>query len=260
MGFDFSLTVLGSGSAGNCSLIRFGETRLLIDSGFSGKETCQRMEQTGVAADSLDAILVSHEHSDHIQSVHTLSRRFEAPIYCTTGTFEVAIAQKKFFDWQQVSSGHSFMVGKMCIHPITLPHDAVDPIGFRIECEGKVLTHLTDFGYPSGLVRESLKGCDSILLEANHDLGMLRDGPYPWYLKQRIAARLGHLSNESFYEILPEILHEDMNHLVIAHMSSTNNDPRLVAFQTRRILRRMGLASLPFTIAKQDEPMESFQI
>lgn len=256
----FRLTVLGSGSSGNCSLVSFGDTRILIDAGFSGKEICRRMELAGIEPNGLDAILVTHEHSDHIKSCHTLSRKFEAPIFCTAGTYDAVISEKPHFGWQEVIPGRSFNVGKMCVHPISLPHDAADPIGFRVECEGRVLGHMTDFGYASALVKESLKGCDALLVEANHDLDMLKDGPYPWYLKQRIAGRLGHLSNEGFYEMLPEILHDDISHLVIAHMSRTNNDPRLVSFQTKRILRRMGLSDLSFSIAEQDIPLDTVEI
>ena len=218
------------------------------------------MEAAGLSFDGLDAILVTHEHSDHIKSVHTLSRKFETPIYCTEGTFEAVIAEKKFYDWQEVRPGRSFKVGDMDIHPISLPHDAADPIGFRIEANGRKLAHMTDLGYGSGLVKESLRGVDTLLLEANHDLDMLKEGPYPWYLKQRIAGRLGHLSNEHFYELLEEVAHDDLKQLVIAHMSTTNNDPRLVGMQTKRVLRRMGLAKIPFHIAQQDTPLETLEI
>ena len=119
---------------------------------------------------------------------------------------------------------------------------------------------MTDLGYGSGLVKESLRGVDTLLLEANHDLDMLKEGPYPWYLKQRIAGRLGHLSNEHFYELLEEVAHDDLKQLVIAHMSTTNNDPRLVGMQTKRVLRRMGLAKIPFHIAQQDTPLETLEI
>ncbi len=255
VGLGLALTVLGSGSSGNCSLVSAGETRILIDAGFSAKDTLARIEAAGLEPGGLDGILVTHEHSDHIKSVHTLSRKFGAPIYCTEGTFTAAIHGKAFYDWQAVVPGRSFNIGRLCIHPISLPHDAADPLGFRIECDGKVLGHMTDFGYPSGLVRESLKGCDLLMVEANHDLDMLKNGPYPWYLKQRIAGRLGHLSNESFFEMLPDILHDGVRHLIIGHMSRTNNDPRLVTFQTKRLLRQMGLPHLPFAIAEQDRPL-----
>jgi phosphoribosyl 1,2-cyclic phosphodiesterase len=256
---DLSLTVLGSGSSGNCSLVSAGDTHLLIDAGFSAKEICKRLEACGFSPDQLTALLVTHEHSDHIQSVHTLSNRLELPIYCTEGTFTTAISGKRFFDWIEVVPGRCFEIGGVDLHPISLPHDAQDPVAFRIEHGGKTLAHMTDFGYVSGLVRESLKGCDLILLEANHDLDMLKAGPYPWMLKQRIASRLGHLSNEAFLEVLPDILHDGVTHLVLGHMSETNNDPRLLTLQVRRTLRRLGLESIPFTIATQREPLETLR-
>lgn len=257
---SFTLTVLGSGSSGNCSLLSCGDTHVLIDAGFSGKEIQARMKRAGFEPKQLTAILVTHEHYDHIQSAHTLSRRFDAPILCTAGTFETAIEGKKFMEWQEVTPGRSVNVGPMCIHPITLPHDAADPIGFRVECEGRILGHLTDFGYASGLIMESLKGCDLLMIEANHDLDMLKDGPYPWPLKQRIASRLGHLSNEDFLKMLPEILHDDVRHMVIGHMSKTNNDPRALTLQIKRALRRLGLSKIPFTLAEQDDPTETFLV
>ena len=253
---SFSLTVIGSGSSGNCSVVRCGPHMVLIDAGFSAKEIRARMTAMALDPDQLNAILLTHEHSDHIQSAHTLSRQLEIPILCTEGTFAAAIQGKKFFDWVEIVAGRSVAVGPMAIHPISLPHDAADPVGFRIECEGRKLAHITDFGYPSGLVIESLKGCDLIMVEANHDLEMLKEGPYPWPLKQRIASRLGHLSNESFLDMLPEILHDGLRHMVIGHMSQTNNDPRLLTVQIKRKLRQLGLDRLPFTIASQAKPLE----
>ena len=254
----FTLTVLGSGSSGNCSLLSCKDTHVLIDAGFSGKEIQARMKKAGFEAEKLTAILVTHEHYDHIQSAHTLSRRLNAPILCTAGTYETAIEGKKILEWQEVVPGRSVKIGPMVIHPITLPHDAADPIGFRVECEDRILGHLTDFGYASGLIMESLKGCDLLMVEANHDLEMLKEGPYPWPLKQRIASRLGHLSNEAFLEMLPDILHDDVRHMVIGHMSRTNNDPRVLTLQIKRALRRLGLSKIPFTLAEQDEPTETY--
>jgi len=260
IGVGLTMTVLGSGSSGNCSLISHGDTHLLIDAGFSGKETATRLAAVGVDPADLTAVLVTHEHADHIKSAHTLSNRLKIPILCTEGTFTAAFADKKFFDWTEIVAGRSFSLGAMVVHPISLPHDAADPVGVRIECGGRVLAHLTDFGYPSGLILESLKGCDTLLVEANHDLDMLKDGPYPWFLKQRIASRLGHCSNDSFLEMLPEILSERTRHLVLGHMSRTNNDPRLVTMQLKQVLRSLGLEQLPFTIASQDEPMEPLTV
>ena len=260
IGLDFTMTVLGSGSSGNCSIVGFGGTYVLIDAGFSAKEIMDRLQKAEIPADKIAALLVTHEHADHIKSVHTLSRRLEIPIFSTEGTFEAVIHGKKFFDWQEIIPGRSFSVDQLCIHPITLPHDAADPVGFRIECGGRVLGHMTDFGYASGLILESLKGCDTLLVEANHDLEMLKNGPYPWSLKQRIASRLGHLSNAAFLEMLPTILHDGVRHLVLAHMSRTNNDPRLLTMQVRQCLKRLGLERIPFTIAAQDEPLATVMV
>ena len=259
-GLDFTLTVLGSGSSGNCSLVSFGDIHLLIDAGFSAKQIGIRMAAAGFDMEHLTAILVTHEHSDHVKSAHTISRRQKIPVLCTSGTFHASFAEKALYDWVEIKAGIGFDLGKMSIHPISLPHDAADPIGFRIECGDRILGHITDFGYPSALVRESLRGCDTLLTEANHDLDLLKDGPYPWSLKQRIASRLGHLSNESLFEMLPDILHDGVRHLVLAHLSETNNNPKMLQMQLKRQLQRLGLPNLPFTIAKQDEPLEPLTI
>lgn len=254
-----SLTVLGSGSSGNCSLVSDGQQHVLIDGGFSAKEIMARLALRHIDPAGIAAILVTHEHSDHIRSVHTLSRRLKVPIYSTLGTFEQALSGKSFADWYEIYPGRSFQVGGLCFHPISLPHDAADPLGFRVECEGVCLGHMTDFGYPSGLVLESLKACDLLFIEANHDLELLKNGPYPWSLKQRIASRLGHLSNESMLSMLPDILHDGVRHIALGHLSETNNDTRLVTLQMKRALRQLGLSQIPFTIARQDLPMETLQ-
>lgn len=256
----FRMTVLGSGSSGNCCLVSCGDTHVLIDAGFSAKQIEARMRMRGFEPEQLTAVLVTHEHSDHIKSVHTLSYRYKIPLYATEGTFAAAVEGKRFFDWIALKPGNCFKLGEMWFHPISLPHDAADPVGFRVEAQDRTFAHITDFGYTSGLVRESLKGCDLMVVEANHDLQMLKDGPYPWSLKQRIASRLGHLSNEALFEMFPEIVHDDLKHIVLAHMSETNNDPRLLRLLTKRTLKRLGLPDLPFTIAKQNEPLEVMPI
>ena len=257
---ELKMTVLGSGSSGNCSLISCGEVHVLIDAGFSGKEIERRLALRGFDANDLTAVLVTHEHSDHIRSVHTLSHRYRIPLFCTQGTFGAAVDGKRFYDWVEVTPGRCFKLGEMWFYPISLPHDAEDPIGFRVETGDRVLAHMTDFGYGSGLVRESLRGCDTIMVEANHDLEMLKDGPYPWPLKQRIASRLGHLSNEAMLEMLPEMLHDGLKHMVLGHLSDTNNDPRLLTISLKRALRRLGMPDLPFTIALQDTPLETMTV
>ena len=254
------LRVLGSGSSGNCSLISHGETHVLIDAGFSYREISERLVQYGLQPEQLTAVLVTHEHGDHVRSAHTISRKMKIPIFTTEGTFATALQEKPLFDWVEVFPGRSFQLGAMVFHPITLPHDAADPVGYRIECGGRVMAHMTDFGYVSSLVRESLRGCDLILLEANHDLDMLRNGPYPWSLKQRIASKLGHLSNEAMLEVLQEIAHDGLEHIVFGHLSETNNNVPLLRAQVRQTLRRMGLHELAFTIARQDQICDLLEV
>lgn len=253
----FTVTVLGSGSSGNATLVSDGEALVLIDGGFSGKEIARRMERRGFDPHQLSAVLVTHEHSDHIKSVHTLSNRYKIPLLCTEGTFAAALQEKKFFDWQQLFSGRSLQIGRMTFHPITLPHDAADPVGFRVECDGRRLAHMTDFGYISGPVLESLRDCHTLIVEANHDPAMLMDGPYPWFLKQRIAGRHGHLSNDALFEALPDVLHDDVQHVVFAHMSQENNHPAKVKALMKQTLRRLGLNKIPYQIAPQDDPLET---
>lgn len=246
------LRVLGSGSSGNCSLVSHGTCHVLIDAGFSYREIDARLSQFGLTAQDLTAVLVTHEHGDHIRSAHTFSRRLEIPVYATEGTYAACLSEKKLYDWVEVFPGRSFRLGAMTFHPISLPHDASDPVGFRLECEGRVLAHMTDFGYVSGLVRESLRGCDLMLLEANHDLDLLRHGPYPWSLKQRIASKLGHLSNDASMGVLAEVAHDTLEHVVFGHLSDTNNQVPLLRAQIRQTLRRIGLPDLGFSIARQD--------
>jgi len=255
---QLQITILGSGSGGNSAVISSGSTHLLLDSGFSGKEIQKRLAMCGIDEQLISGILVTHEHGDHVQSAHTLSNRFQIPIYCTEGTFTSSFATRKFYDWIQIQSGHSFNLGDIAVHPITLPHDASDPTGFRFEANNRICTYITDCGYASGPVLEALKGSHALVVEANHDLDMLRDGPYPWPLKQRVASRTGHLSNDSLFEIFEEIISTDTTQLMLAHISENNNHPGLLKMQTKKKLKALGLSSLPFSLAEQHHPMKTF--
>lgn len=255
-GSAMRLTVLGSGSSGNCSLLSDGDTHVLIDAGFSYVEICRRLQAAGFDAGRLTAVLVTHEHQDHVQSVHTVTNRLKIPFFSTQGTFDAAFTKRKFFDWHEIVPGRGFSIGRFVIHPITLPHDAADPVGFRIESGDKTLAHLTDFGYVSGLIRESLAQCDLVVVEANHDIEMLRNGPYPWPLKQRIASRLGHLSNDALLELLPDFVGPRLQHIVLGHLSETNNNRKLLEIQLKKMLCRLGLPNLPYSIASQHQVLE----
>ncbi len=254
---QLTVTILGSGSRGNSAVIACGETQFLLDSGFSGIEVQRRMEKAGLCMDKLQGILVTHEHSDHIQSAHTLSHRLKIPIYTTEGTFSAAFANKRHYDWIEIQSGTSFSLGQIDIHPVTLPHDASDPVGFRFEAMGRRCAYITDFGYPSGPVLEALRHCHGLIVEANHDLDMLRNGPYTWPLKQRIASRTGHLSNDALLEIFERILSEEVSCLALAHISENNNHKGLLSMQVQKKLKEMGLSGLNYFLADQHEPSKT---
>ncbi|GAB6907044.1 MBL fold metallo-hydrolase [Desulfosarcina cetonica] len=222
--FRLSVCVLASGSRGNATYVSDGRTSILIDAGLSGKEIQRRMSANGLDPKQLDAILVSHEHADHIQGVGVLSRRFDLPVHINDATLQACentvgrLARVRPF-----VCGESFPVGELNIHPFSISHDAEDPAGFTITGHGVKIGMATDLGVVTGMVRTHLEACDLLVLEANHDPQMLIDGPYPWPLKQRIRGRSGHLSNEDAALLLTELLHARLQHVVLAHLSEANN-------------------------------------
>jgi phosphoribosyl 1,2-cyclic phosphodiesterase len=211
------LCVLASGSKGNSIFISDGSASLLIDAGLSGIEIERRLKFRGLSPENLDAIIVSHEHSDHIQGVGVLSRRFNLPVYLSHKTNQTAsskigcIHKTKNFE-----CGTTFDIKNFKIHPFSISHDAEDPAGFTIEQNKRKIGIATDLGIATAMVKEHLKGCDLLVLEANHDPDMLANGPYPWPLKQRIKGRTGHLSNRESKDLLMEVK---------AHLSEKNNTP-----------------------------------
>lgn len=223
---QLSVCVLASGSKGNAIHISSGETRILIDAGLSGREIQRRMSERGLSADDLDAILVTHEHSDHIQGVGVLARRHKIPVHISRRTAQVGNRRLgKVSQLVHFRCGTDFGIGALEIHPFTTSHDAVDSAGFTVRCNGCKLGIATDLGIVTELVKRHLKGCQLLVLEANHDPQMLIDGPYPWPLKQRIRGRNGHLSNAQCRDLLGELLHSDLQQVILAHLSENNNTP-----------------------------------
>ncbi len=221
-----TVCVLASGSRGNAIYIGDGSTAILIDAGLSGVEIQRRMDQKALDPNHLDAILVSHEHSDHIQGVGVLSRRFGIPVYINKNTLQAT--GKTLGKLNQVvpfTCGYSFTVKSLAVHPFSISHDAEDPSGFTIGSNGYKVGVATDLGIVTGVVRNHLEGCNILIVEANHDPQMLIAGPYPWHLKQRIQGRSGHLSNEDTARLLEDLLHDDLSHVVLAHLSEENNTP-----------------------------------
>jgi len=224
--YNLSLCVLSSGSKGNAIYISSGPTSILIDAGLSGIEIERRLSSRNIPPESLDAIVVSHEHADHIQGVGVLSRRFNLPVFISKKTEHGAgqIGSVKIFN--HFECGSPFQIKDLTVHPFSVSHDAEDPAGFTISQNGIKIGVATDLGHSTAMVKEHLKACSLLVLEANHDVDMLIDGPYPWPIKQRIRSRTGHLSNESTKKLLTEILCDELKHIVLSHLSEVNNTPQ----------------------------------
>lgn len=221
-----SVCVLASGSRGNATYLSDGHSTILIDAGLSGVEIQRRMAAKGLDPSSLSAILVSHEHSDHIQGVGVLSRRFGLPVYINDGTRKASgTALGKLSAVHPFNCGQSFSIGDLTIHPFSISHDAEDPSGFTIAGSQAKVGVATDLGIATGVVRTHLEACNILVLEANHDAQMLIDGPYPWPLKQRIRGRSGHLSNDDTASLIETIRHDRLAHVILAHLSEENNTP-----------------------------------
>ncbi|MBN1958189.1 MAG: MBL fold metallo-hydrolase [Desulfuromonadales bacterium] len=232
--------LLASGSRGNCALIEADDCRLLIDAGLSGKETERRLATLGLSGHDLDAILVTHEHHDHVGGIGPLARRFDLAVHIDPLTHSVLPNLGKIDQLQYFTAGETFRFRDLEISPFSTTHDAINPVGFTIaSSEGKI-GFATDLGVPTRLVAEQLKACRVVVLEANHDDQMLQDGPYPWSLKERIRSRHGHLSNRDSLRLLEEITWPGLEALFLAHLSEENNCPELAEESFQQTLKQCG--------------------
>ena len=220
--------VLGSGSRGNATYLEAGGTSMLIDAGMSGIELQKRLSAIGVELAAIDAILVTHEHNDHIQGVGILSRRACIPVYANSATFSAAARiVNRLFSYNEFETGGTFFFRNLEIHPFSISHDTEDPVGFRIS-DGEVsFGYCTDTGKVSRLMLHRLASCQALVLESNHDIEMLHNGTYPPYLKQRIRSSHGHLDNTQTAVFLKELVHKKLQHVVLAHLSEENNHPEI---------------------------------
>jgi phosphoribosyl 1,2-cyclic phosphodiesterase len=318
-------TVLASGSKGNSTVLSGGRTRILVDAGLSCRELFRRMKAAGEDPATLDAILVTHEHQDHINGLSVTARKLGIPVYFTEGTHRawtrwlMPRRQMTYTQWleqcrQQAAArqaeadacegepdeveqgsemetqptaadpsadvpnhqepvtppkdptwlpaveyfqaGQPFQIGDIAVSPFTIPHDAVDPVGFVFKAEGVRLALATDLGYIPPNVKAQLKGLDLLLLESNHDLEMLRDGPYPWAVKQRVLSRVGHLSNEAASEFLETEYDGQATYVILGHLSESNNLPELARVTAERALNgRASLLANRLLLAQQHEPL-----
>jgi len=224
------ICILASSSAGNSAFIATDKTRVLVDAGLSRREIAKRLAGIGEDIRRLDAILITHEHSDHTTGVAAIVKASNRsiPVYLTHGT-------ARFIEWGECSpavesfqAGCSFSIGDFDVASFTLPHDAEDPVGYTLTAQGIKVSIATDFGYVPDSIRVHLRGTDLLLLESNHDLEMLRVGPYPWSVKQRVMSRRGHLSNEVAAGFIENDLDTGVSTLVLGHISEHNNHPELV--------------------------------
>lgn len=306
------MTVLASGSKGNSAVIASSTTRILVDAGLSCRELMKRMKAAGEDPARLDAILITHEHQDHVQGLAVTARKLGVPVYLTEPTHRAWVRwltpRKRitYAEWleqrraqaaaaamepdqeekeaaeealsesqaeagataerdpawipavEYFQSGNGFRIGDIAVTPFTIPHDAIDPVGFVFEAEGVRAGIATDLGYLPSNLHEHLRGCDVLMLESNHDLDMLRDGPYPWSVKQRVMSRVGHLSNDAAAEFLAKKYDGHATYVVLAHLSESNNLPELARMAAERALRdRMSLLANKILLAEQNSPLET---
>lgn len=314
------MTVLASGSKGNSAVVSSTHTRILVDAGMSCREIFKRMQEAGEDPRTLDAILVTHEHQDHVQGLSVTARKLGIPVYFTEATHRAWMrwmtprkrltyaewleqrkqeAEKKkaeaeaaavpdasvdnpFFRETELAecaaeedemqaeegkakadpcalpgveyfrAGTNFSIGDIAVSAFTIPHDAVDPVGFVFQTEGIKIGLATDLGYMPPNVSLQLRGCDLLMIESNHDLEMLRDGPYPWSVKQRVLSRVGHLSNDAAANFLETHYDGNATYVVLAHLSESNNHPELARVAAERALRdRMSLLGNKLVLAEQ---------
>ncbi len=333
------VTVLASGSKGNCTVVATNKTRVVLDAGLSCREIVKRMRLAGESPEDLDGVLITHEHQDHIQGLSVLARRWNVPVYATEATHaawkrwmtprktmsfaawlelrrqqqanlspastetdetgpdlteaalelatvmaeeeEPAIKatngklEEKMFPpvspasedpsylplVEHFRAGVPFEIGDIRVTPFTVPHDAVDPVGFILQAEGMRIAVATDLGYLPPNVRMHLQRADLLMIESNHDLEMLRDGPYPWAVKQRVLSRVGHLSNDAVGEYLSNEYDGAARFVILAHISESNNLPELVRLSAERALDgKMGLLVNKVLLASQSMPLESIYL
>jgi phosphoribosyl 1,2-cyclic phosphodiesterase len=283
-----TVSVLASGSRGNCALIATSSTRILVDAGLSGRETFKRLRALGERVEEISAILITHEHSDHVAGLYRLAIKLNVPVFITAPTHHAwkraasdairsgtcggqrSLLRSLIKDQgvtpelpkrEHFSAGRGFCVGDIEVMPFTIPHDAIDPVGFTFRAEGVKIGIATDLGYMPVSVRNHLRGCTVLVMESNHDVEMLRSGPYPWSVKQRVMSRVGHLSNDALAEFFASDYDGGAEYLVLAHLSEQNNHPEIARAAAEHALgARQGLWHNRVLLATQTEALEPIRL
>ena len=246
--------LLASGSKGNALLVANGRSRLLIDAGLSARELCRRLEAVGISPGELTGIIVTHEHIDHVRGLGVLSRRFNLPVYLHHAVAAALADSHRLAQVHEFDSGE-LSIGEFAVRAFPVTHDAAATVGFSVTGSTGKLGVATDLGVATRLVAEELRNCRALVLESNHDEELLRDGPYPWPLKQRIRGHHGHLSNNDSAKLLDALCWEGLEGVLLAHLSETNNRPELAETATRGILDRQSCCRPQLLLGRQDRPV-----
>jgi phosphoribosyl 1,2-cyclic phosphodiesterase len=273
-------TILGSGSAGNCAYIETAEARILVDAGFSPRQIRTRLAAIGRTPENLTAILITHEHSDHVAGLLGLADKFHIPVFCNRGTQDgtiwafkekwskktnLALETKDTFksklDWRLFTTGASFEIADVLVETFSIPHDAQDPVGFLLRTARGNIGFATDLGHTTKLVLDRIRAANVLVLESNHDVKMLQDCPRrAWPLKQRILGRHGHLSNVAAAEAAAQIMSAELKYLYLAHLSRECNKPELAQHVMAEQLHHIGGTHVRLQLAAQDVPCETLEL
>lgn len=263
------LKSIASGSSGNSIYVGTDNAHILVDAGISGKRIEQGLAELGITGSDLDGILITHEHSDHIQGLGVMARRYGIPIYSTRGTLEEIIRSKSIGNidtslLNELAYDSAYKIKDITFNTIKISHDAAAPVAYSFEHEGKKAAIITDLGMYDDYIKAKISGLDAIYLEANHDVRMLQLGRYPYALKKRILGDRGHLSNEAAGKLLADVLHDDMKYIVLSHLSQENNIPDL-AYEAVRLEVTMGQCpykadDFDIMVAKRNEPSRTLVV
>jgi len=249
------ICLLASGSKGNALLIESGRTRLLIDAGLSARQIRRRLELIGIDAASLTALLITHEHTDHVRGLGPLVRQLDLPVYLQSDLAGRLPDVGKTTAVREFADGEDFTVNDLTIRPFAVTHDSLAPVGFTFNGERGKVGLATDLGVVTRLVTDCLRDCRALIVETNHDEAMLRDGPYPWQLKQRVRSSHGHLSNLAGSVLLQDLLWTGLETVFLGHLSETNNRPELAVQAARKVLNEQTVCAPQLLVGRQDKPV-----
>lgn len=246
---------LASGSKGNSLFLGSKNTKLLIDAGISFKQLKERLDSIGESVDAIEAVIITHEHSDHIRGLETLVKRCNIPIFANAQTARAILSQMSIRPKFKIfSTGESFSYGDIEFHPFSVQHDTLDPVGFTAQIGDRKLGICTDTGFITTLIKHHLKGCHCLYLESNHEVNMVHSSKRPAVYKQRVLSKQGHLSNEEAATLLKELVHEGLKHVYLAHLSEECNHPDLAIKRSKEMLETSSKIDIMLEIAHQNKP------